>query len=112
MGRKKMVISALTFDDNETIESKISRFFAPESLICLSKEQLKQYQDVIAHQNIQTILHDKSLMETVYTFFANNLNTSITSAKTFMHRNTLNYRLEKIKKKRGRPRRKKTRKRR
>ena len=98
MGRRKIVIANLTFDDNETIESKISRVFAPENLLCLSREQLKNYQQIISHQNIQLVLNDKGLMATVYSFFENNLNTSITSAKTFMHRNTLNYRLEKIRK--------------
>jgi len=35
-------------------------------------------------------------MQTVSSFFGNGLNISKTSEKTYMHRNTLNYRIDKI----------------
>lgn len=41
---------------------------------------------------------DAETFTTIYTFFSNNLNVSETSKKLFIHRNTLVYRLEKIKK--------------
>jgi len=41
---------------------------------------------------------DRETLETIYKFFDNNLNISETSRKLFVHRNTLVYRLEKIKK--------------
>lgn len=40
---------------------------------------------------------DKETFSTIYSFFENNLNVSETSKKLFIHRNTLVYRLEKIK---------------
>lgn len=40
---------------------------------------------------------DKETFATIYSFFENNLNVSETSKKLFIHRNTLVYRLEKIK---------------
>lgn len=99
MGRKKLIVCNLKFDDNETIEEKILKMFSPENLInCFSESNYESYKKVISHANIQMILNDKELMNTIFAFFENNLNTSVTSAKTFMHRNTLNYRLDKVKK--------------
>ncbi len=99
MGRKKLIVCNLTFDDNETIEEKILKMFSPENLInCFSETNYESYKKVIDHANIQMILHDEELMSTIFAFFENSLNTSVTSSKTFMHRNTLNYRLDKVKK--------------
>jgi hypothetical protein len=98
MGRKKLIVCNLTFDQNQTIEEKIIQMFSPENLInCFSEKNYREYEKVIDNANIQLILNDAELMKTIYAFFENNLNTSVTSAKTFMHRNTLNYRLEKVK---------------
>ena len=44
---------------------------------------------------------DKETLFTIQKFFENNLNVSETSRKLFVHRNTLVYRLEKIKKMTG-----------
>jgi carbohydrate diacid regulator len=41
---------------------------------------------------------DRETLNTVQTFFENNLNVSEASRKLFVHRNTLVYRLEKIRK--------------
>ena len=41
---------------------------------------------------------DRETLQTIHSFFDNNLNVSETSRKLFVHRNTLVYRLEKIKK--------------
>jgi len=99
MGRKKLIVCSLNFDDNETIEEKILKMFSPENLInCFSETNYESYKKVIDHENIQMILNDEELMSTIYSFFENSLNTSVTSSKTFMHRNTLNYRLDKVKK--------------
>ena len=99
MGRKKLIVCNLTFDDNETIEEKILKMFSPENLInCFSETNYESYKKVIDHTNIQMILNDEELMSTIFSFFENSLNTSVTSSKTFMHRNTLNYRLDKVKK--------------
>ncbi len=99
MGRKKLIVCNLTFDDNETLEQKVLNMFSPENIInCFSEKNYESYKKVIEHENIQLILNDVELMKTIYAFFENNLNTSVTSSKTFMHRNTLNYRLDKVKK--------------
>ncbi len=99
MGRKKLIVCNLNFDDNETIEEKVSKMFAPENLIsCFSEKNYQVYKKAIQHANIQMVLNDEELMNTINAFFASGLNTSLTSENTFMHRNTLNYRIDKVKK--------------
>ncbi len=56
-------------------------------------------QEVFNGEAMNTL--DEEEMTTVYTFFDNNLNISETARKLFVHRNTLNYRLEKIENKTG-----------
>ncbi|MBO5286665.1 MAG: helix-turn-helix domain-containing protein [Clostridia bacterium] len=52
--------------------------------------------EVFKHGNLETL--DKETLQTIQVFFENNLNVSETSRKLFVHRNTLVYRLEKIRK--------------
>ena len=52
--------------------------------------------EVFKKKPIETL--DEDTLETINKFFENNLNVSETSRKLYVHRNTLVYRLEKIKK--------------
>ena len=52
--------------------------------------------EVFKHGSLETL--DKETLQTIQVFFDNNLNVSETSRKLFVHRNTLVYRLEKIRK--------------
>jgi len=52
--------------------------------------------EVFKNGSFETL--DKETLQTIQVFFENNLNVSETSRKLFVHRNTLVYRLEKIKK--------------
>lgn len=52
--------------------------------------------EVFRHGSVDSL--DNETLFTIQKFFANNLNVSETSRKLFIHRNTLVYRLEKIKK--------------
>lgn len=52
--------------------------------------------EVFKHGSLETL--DKETLQTIQVFFENNLNVSETSRKLFVHRNTLVYRLEKIRK--------------
>lgn len=52
--------------------------------------------EVFKHGSIDSL--DQETLFTIHKFFENNLNVSETSRKLFVHRNTLVYRLEKIKK--------------
>ncbi len=53
-------------------------------------------QEVFKRGSLETL--DRETLQTIHAFFDNNLNVSETSRKLFVHRNTLVYRLEKIKK--------------
>lgn len=52
--------------------------------------------EIFKHGSIESL--DQETLFTIHKFFENNLNVSETSRKLFVHRNTLVYRLEKIKK--------------
>lgn len=96
MSRKKIEVSDLS-SSQEPLCERIARLFSTENIIKnFSKNNMSRFKKVIESANIQLILHEKPLMNTIYAFFDNNLNISITSDKAFMHRNTLNYRLDKI----------------
>ena len=64
----------------------------------LSEEHLAPGYDMMESENVKEFLSDPDLINTVEGFLENNLNISATSKKTFMHRNTLLYRIEKINK--------------
>ena len=99
MGRSKLVVGALVLENGENLTQKISSMFATERLIGhFSEENQAEYRAVLSHKNVQTIFRDRSIMQTVSSFFGNGLNISKTSEKTYMHRNTLNYRIDKIEK--------------
>ncbi len=53
-------------------------------------------QEIFKQGSLESL--DRETLMTVHSFFENNLNVSETSRKLFVHRNTLVYRLEKIKK--------------
>lgn len=60
--------------------------------------KIEKCEELFEEEGIKNFLKDKELVETTKAFLANNLNVCKTSKVTFMHRNTLLYRLEKIKK--------------
>ena len=99
MGRSKLVVGSLMLDSGETLTQKINTMFATERLIGhFSGENQGEYKTLLSHKNVQAIFRDRSIMQTVSAFFGNGLNISKTSEKTYMHRNTLNYRIDKIEK--------------
>ena len=75
----------------------ISYFSAPVLLSHYSID--REVRDALfGNKNVRSILTDAELVRTAKTFFECNLNISEASKAGFMHRNTLVYRLEKIKK--------------
>lgn len=65
---------------------------------CNYKLKMIDYNEFFNQTVILSFLHDEDLINTILSFLENNLNISVTSKKTFMHRNTLVYRIEKVKK--------------
>lgn len=58
-----------------------------------SKEQAKELAPVLLNK----VLKDESLLMLINTMFENDLNISTTAKNSYMHRNTVNYKLEQIK---------------
>ncbi|MBB4823399.1 putative DNA-binding protein (UPF0251 family) [Sporosarcina luteola] len=56
---------------------------------------------VLLSQVVDPISHDTELLKTIRTFFENGFNASITAEKLHIHRNTLQYRLNKFQEKTG-----------
>lgn len=64
----------------------------------LDKDYVKQLKTKYLTDETVKIIQDEEFLSTIQAFFENDLNVSKTSSKAFMHRNTLVYRLNKIKK--------------
>ncbi|MDD4211246.1 MAG: helix-turn-helix domain-containing protein, partial [Clostridia bacterium] len=78
---------------------KILNFCEPNNLFeKIPKERLQDYLELFKIKALRDLLEDEETMNTVRLFFKNNLNISAASKDSFMHRNTLIYRIEKIKK--------------
>lgn len=93
---KKKVVQ--TNEEVKAIKEKIIELFCTNKIIC---ENFKLYEDnymqLINNDNVAKLFADVELINTAELFFANNLNISLTSKAGYMHRNTLIYRLDKIK---------------
>ena len=64
----------------------------------LNGDEKVELADTYLTKNLIDIFKDVELRQSIDEFFANNLNISETSRSTFMHRNTLLYRIDKIQK--------------
>ena len=64
----------------------------------LDEQSLRSISNILQDENVKKFLKDEELTTTVELFFKNNLNIIQTSKDAIVHRNTLVYRLEKIKK--------------
>ena len=67
----------------------------------LPKHKLSEYLETLLEPSAREIFEDKEMINTAEEFFENSLNVSETARKLFLHRNTLNYRLDKIEKATG-----------
>ena len=62
-----------------------------------SVEFSEEYRKLYANKQILLIVNNSDLIETAKVFLKNNLNITAASKKGYMHRNTLIYRIDKIK---------------
>ena len=67
----------------------------------LPKSKIKEYLEVVMDENAREIFDDEEMVTTAEEFLNNSLNVSETSRTLYVHRNTLNYRLDKIEKATG-----------
>jgi DNA-binding PucR family transcriptional regulator len=82
-------------DLNENYQKNISLTGLVSALSDEQKTQLAQPYDL---KKFAVIFEDNDMMSTCISLFENSLNVSLTARKMYMHRNTLIYRLNKIKK--------------
>lgn len=67
----------------------------------LNGDQKVEIADTFLSEELISVFKDEELKQSIDAFFENNLNISETSRNTFMHRNTLLYRIDKIQKMTG-----------
>ncbi|ASK60889.1 hypothetical protein CFK37_01020 [Virgibacillus phasianinus] len=73
-----------------------------ESILCLFADQVntsfrKETKQLLLHE----VLNDSELIHTINTFFGCNLNITVTAKELFLHRNSLQYRIDKFIEKTG-----------
>lgn len=85
-------------EEVEKLKQKIVEIFCSKNIIGENFKNYEQsYYDLRNHDNIVKLFTDEELINTARLFFENNLNITLTSKAGYMHRNTLIYRLDKIK---------------
>ena len=67
----------------------------------MPKTKVNYYLNFLLDAKSKEVLEDDEILKTADCFLENNLNASETSRKMYLHRNTLNYRLDKIEKATG-----------
>lgn len=81
----------------DNVRNMFLKLFNNDEMIKNNFKIDENYIDFLDNINIKKLAEDE-LIETALIFFENDLNISHASSKGFMHRNTLVYRIEKIKK--------------
>lgn len=75
--------------------------FASKVIASLNGDQKVELADKFVTKEVVEVLKNEDLKSSIDAFFENNLNISETSRNSFMHRNTLLYRIDKIHKMTG-----------
>ena len=76
-------------------------FLIVKMLEDLPKHKLSEYLETLLEPSAREIFNDKEMVNTAEEFLESSLNVSETARKLYLHRNTLNYRLDKIEKATG-----------
>ena len=76
-------------------------FLIVKMLEDLPKFKLTEYLETLLEPSAREIFNDKEMVKTAEEFLESGLNVSETARKLYLHRNTLNYRLDKIEKATG-----------
>lgn len=84
--------------DSELIKKQCYLLFDTKVIFSTTPEDIKvRCKDLFNFKSLMAVLDNPELVETCELFFANSLNTTTASKAGFMHRNTLIYRIDKIK---------------
>jgi len=81
----------------EQIKKECIKLFSSANIFnnCGS-DLISQYKKIFSQLKVKKVLENEELINTVNIFFDNNLNISMASKRGYMHRNTLVYRLDKL----------------
>ncbi len=86
---------------NEVLGNSAKVISLGEVAACLTGGQREKFVSGFNMKEFAKIFEDESMMNTAETFLLCGLNVSEAARKLYMHRNTLNYRLNSLKKKTG-----------
>lgn len=99
MGRKKLFACDINFDEEQPIKAKLLSMFSTNNIVnCFNENNVDSYSEIYEYPNVKMLFKDDELINTINSFYDNSLNITLTAKAMFLHRNTLNYRLDKIKK--------------
>ena len=82
----------------DSYEDTLRKIFKTEVLVNQFRENISVYAKFLENKNLKKLFDSTEMQDTILVLFENNLNLSIASKKAFMHRNTVIYRANKIKK--------------
>ena len=94
----KFKISIDQSEASQQIKNLCKELFATDVLIINNLLDNNDYLKFFQIKQVKSILSNSDIIKTVEVFFENGMNTSVASVAGYMHRNTMVYRLQKIKK--------------
>lgn len=101
-GKQKSLRTIIDRETGKYLSSKHTFESLCEYIVSrLTSDEKVELSEKFLTSEMEKILRDNELVESVNAFFSNNLNISETSRNAFLHRNTLLYRIDKIYKKTG-----------
>lgn len=94
-----MIDNSICDTNFKDLESQIRVIFSTKYLLnCYIKGSDLKFMEIFENKKIKNLLSNNDMLDSIRNFFKNNLNLTQTSNNSFMHRNTLIYRLQKVKK--------------
>ena len=73
------------------------KMFKTEKLLKNTEDDFEQYIQFYKIKQIKNVVLNAEMISTVNSYFENGMNTSLASVAGYMHRNTMVYRLQKVK---------------
>jgi sugar diacid utilization regulator len=85
------------FHDLLKLTNRVDVYTFEKAFPMLLATQLPDHlKDILTHSIVEAFSEDKELMATIRTYLENNSNVSLAAKKLYVHRNTLQYRLDKF----------------
>ena len=91
---------AAVYSSKQTVDT-YKDYILVKMLEDIPKFKLSEYLSVLQKEGAKAVFNDADMLLTAEAFLNNDLNVSLTSRELYMHRNTLIYRIDKIKRETG-----------